>query len=139
MSNAVTMNADGSVTLNSGQVLRNVHRAGTCLGEHCPLHNPSEHAYRDLPLRFNGKHMYRVDGDELRVDPDDYEFSRSHYAILRNSARCRSCGVEIVSTTVHDLVSCACGSIFVDGGHEYLRYGGEIDLFLSTAVVIDER
>jgi hypothetical protein len=48
--------------------------------------------------------------------------------IVRNAARCRKCGDVIESTSVHDFVSCKCGSIFVDGGHEYLRRGGDLNL-----------
>lgn len=135
----VTINDDGSVTLSGGQVIRGSHVPGTCLGEHCPLHNPSEHAYRDLPLYFNGKHMYRSKGNLFYVDPDDYEFSRSHYAIIRNSAKCLACGDEVVSRNRHDYTSCSCGAIFVDGGNEYIRSGGDPEKFMSTAVVIDER
>lgn len=137
--NDVITNDDGSLTLSGGQVIYNAHREGTCFGEHCPLHNPSEHEYRYLPLRFNGKHMYRVDGEKLYVDPDDYDFSQSHYAILRNSAKCLHCGDEITSLYRHDYVTCVCRAIFVDGGNEYIRAGGKKGAFLSTAVVIDER
>ena len=41
--------------------------------------------------------------------------------ILRNSAKCRKCGVEIESTFRHDYVGCGCGAIAVDGGKSYLR------------------
>ena len=50
---------------------------------------------------------------------NDYT-SASRY-IVRNSARCRKCGVEIESKTVHNFVTCPCGSISVDGGREYIR------------------
>jgi len=45
--------------------------------------------------------------------------------ILRNAAKCKKCGDIIESRSVHDWVSCSCGAIFVDGGHQYLRRGGE--------------
>ena len=45
--------------------------------------------------------------------------------ILRNAARCRKCGIVIESKSVHDWRQCACGAIFVDGGQEYQRWGGE--------------
>lgn len=41
--------------------------------------------------------------------------------IIRNSAKCLSCGDEIESTHGHDFRSCRCGNICVDCGHEYLR------------------
>lgn len=33
-----------TVTLDSGQVLSNVHPEGQCLGDQCPIHRQSEHA-----------------------------------------------------------------------------------------------
>ena len=45
-------------------------------------------------------------------------------AILRNSARCRRCGDEIVSEHRHDFKWCSCRAIFVDGGTAYVRRGG---------------
>lgn len=41
--------------------------------------------------------------------------------ILRNSARCETCGEEIVSPSQHGFVSCSCGNLSVDGGQAYLR------------------
>lgn len=43
--------------------------------------------------------------------------------ILSNSAKCLKCGDTIYSAHRHDHKSCSCGSIFVDGGMEYLRHG----------------
>jgi hypothetical protein len=36
---------------------------------------------------------------------------------------CPKCEVEIYSRARHDLRSCRCGT-FIDGGFDYLRYGG---------------
>lgn len=56
--------------------------------------------------------------------------------IIRNAARCNECGDVIQSTHRHDFVACKCGSIFVDGGNEYLRAGGDKEdiefLYIST-------
>ena len=41
--------------------------------------------------------------------------------ILKNCIRCKHCGDIIESKHVHDYVSCKCGAVAVDGGHEYLR------------------
>ena len=41
--------------------------------------------------------------------------------IIRNRIRCRYCGDIIESHTTHDLKTCSCGSVSVDGGHDYLR------------------
>lgn len=37
------------VELESGQVLTGIHDEGRCAGEHCCIHNPSDHAMRDFP------------------------------------------------------------------------------------------
>jgi hypothetical protein len=55
--------------------------------------------------------------------------------IVRNAARCHECGGEVESRTRWDFVSCKCGSIFVDGGKEYLRRGGAgIDSYTDLSV-----
>ena len=41
--------------------------------------------------------------------------------IIRNAARCNHCGDVIESTYRHDFVTCSCGKVSVDGGHDYLR------------------
>jgi hypothetical protein len=43
--------------------------------------------------------------------------------IICNKAKCCKCGDIIESKHRHDFVSCKCGAIFVDGGHDYLRRG----------------
>lgn len=44
--------------------------------------------------------------------------------ILRNRAKCKTCGEEIESHFRHDYQVCSCGAIAVDGGHDYLRRAG---------------
>ena len=44
-------------------------------------------------------------------------------AILVNRAKCNRCGDIIESRHRHEFVTCSCGSIFVDGGTNYLRRG----------------
>lgn len=41
--------------------------------------------------------------------------------LLRNLARCDSCGDTIESTHRHDFVTCSCGGLSVDGGLAYAR------------------
>lgn len=41
-----------------------------------------------------------------------------------NKAKCKLCGDIIVSEYRHDFRYCKCGEIFVDGGKDYLRRGG---------------
>ena len=53
---------------------------------------------------------------------------RNERKILRNALRCTNCGDVIESRHRHDFVWCACGSVFTDGGREYIRRGGSFDL-----------
>lgn len=132
----VTVNDDRSVVFNSGQRLVSVHPAGTCLGEACPIHNPSDHELRGYPLFFNGRHMVRVVGRELFVDPDDFYFRTEKQAILRNSATCLVCGDMIVSKARHHMATCSCGNASVDGGAFYLRRGGNPETVMDTSIVV---
>jgi len=54
--------------------------------------------------------------------------------ILSNKGRCAKCGDVVESTFRHDFRWCSCGAIFVDGGTDYLRRGGDFEDFeeLST-------
>lgn len=59
--------------------------------------------------------------------------------IVRNSARCDSCGDEVESTDRHDFRYCGCGAIFVDGGRDYLRRGWRADAsYTDTSIEVDE-
>ncbi len=42
-----------------------------------------------------------------------------------NKIRCNKCGDEIESTHRHHYIECSCGAVFTDGGHDYLRRGGQ--------------
>ena len=55
--------------------------------------------------------------------------------IIRNSAHCNRCGAEIESRSRHDFQQCQCGAIFVDGGHDYLRRGGNKEDLVDTSIV----
>jgi len=61
--------------------------------------------------------------------------------ILTNKAKCMRCGDIIESKFRHDFVECSCGSIFVDGGKDYLRRGylekGE-DCFIELSEFMEE-
>jgi len=46
--------------------------------------------------------------------------------ILVNKARCRHCNTIVESVSRHHLAFCPCGKMFVDGGREYLRRGGDV-------------
>lgn len=44
--------------------------------------------------------------------------------IIRNAASCKLCGDTVESENRHDLRACSCQAMFVDGGRDYLRRGG---------------
>jgi hypothetical protein len=48
------------------------------------------------------------------------------------------CGDIIVSKHVHDFVQCRCSAIFVDGGMQYLRRGGEDEDFIDRSLLMDK-
>jgi len=50
-------------------------------------------------------------------------------SLERNRARCRKCKDVIESKFRHDFVTCKCGAISVDGGHDYQRLLGNINDF----------
>lgn len=54
--------------------------------------------------------------------------------ILLNKIRCKRCGDEIESTTVHDFKTCRCGAVSVDGGPCYLRRLGYPEDFEELSV-----
>ena len=41
--------------------------------------------------------------------------------IITNKAKCLLCGDIIESLSRHDFVTCKCGALSVDGGHDYIR------------------
>lgn len=43
--------------------------------------------------------------------------------ITINRIRCKNCDDLIENETVHDFKYCFCETVFVDGGHDYLRRG----------------
>jgi len=45
-----------------------------------------------------------------------------------NAIRCLQCLDVIQSRSTHDFVRCSCGSVFVDGGQDYQRVGGRLEL-----------
>lgn len=48
--------------------------------------------------------------------------------LRRNAARCINCNTTIESKHVHDFQWCPCKTIFVDGGLEHARRGGNLDM-----------
>lgn len=54
---------------------------------------------------------------------------KENKTIKVNKARCRKCDDVIESKFRHDFQSCSCGAIFVDGGLDYCRRGGNPEDF----------
>ena len=52
--------------------------------------------------------------------------------------KCLRCGDIIESKTRHDFVSCSCGAIFTDGGHDYIRRGFAPDVSIDDYVDLTE-
>lgn len=55
--------------------------------------------------------------------------------IIHNRAECAVCHEVIESTHVHDFVSCSGGHISVDGGKDYLRRCGKLELIIERSEV----
>jgi len=53
--------------------------------------------------------------------------------ITKNAVKCKKCGDVIESTYRHDFVTCSCGAISVDGGHDYLRRVGDLDGYIEMS------
>jgi hypothetical protein len=47
----------------------------------------------------------------------------------KNKVKCLKCSDIIESTYRHDFKYCKCGAIFVDGGSDYWRMGGDFAYF----------
>lgn len=56
--------------------------------------------------------------------------------IKTNKIKCKKCGDIIESTSVHDFKWCSCGTVAVDGGHEYLRRLGNEEDFEDLSHVM---
>jgi hypothetical protein len=104
---------------NSERVLERHHSEEQCVGEHCTLHNMSDHALRSFEQRWNGAFMERVAPDgAVWQDPDDTNQQKRP-----NAALCLGCGVLLYSRYRHDFKECECGNLMVDGGAAYIRRG----------------
>lgn len=110
--------------LSSGSIMRNIHTSENCFLEYCPIHNPSDHDLRHLPLNWVNGIFIRLSNEYengFTVDPDDYLYNNVETLIFQNSAFCRECNQEVISVHRHDYRSCSGGHIAVDGGQSYLR------------------
>jgi hypothetical protein len=59
--------------------------------------------------------------------------------IEMNSLRCKNCGDIIVSTYRHEMVTCLCGDISVDGGTDYCKISIKTDAkgYLTGRAILD--
>lgn len=65
-----------AIFLPDGTLLR-THAAHACRGNHCSIHNPSDHPLRDAPQLWDPrfKSIYRMcTHGVVHVDPDDFKF-----------------------------------------------------------------
>lgn len=53
--------------------------------------------------------------------------------LVVNAIKCRRCGDIIESKSLHDFVTCSCGSCSVDGGHDYARRCGEPGSYIELS------
>lgn len=137
-----------TATLSSGQVIHGFHKSIHCKGEFCPVHNPSNHEFRDSLLHFNFEKfiferivevvMDGVEETHYVPDPDDYNLNLNDgNMVYRNSIRCNQCGDEIESTNRHDMATCSCGAVSVDGGSSYQIIGGEPGSYANTSIMLE--
>lgn len=62
--------------------------------------------------------------------------------IVHNTCKCRKCGDKIESVHVHDFVRCTCGTIFTDGGRDYIRRGwsgGDMKDLIEDLTIYEEQ
>ena len=55
--------------------------------------------------------------------------------IVRNAIKCKHCGEVIESRHAHDFKTCKCGRVFVDGGRDYIRHGGNNEDYEDLSIV----
>ena len=60
--------------------------------------------------------------------------------IYRNAIRCKHCGETIESVSRWDFVTCKCGKVSVDGGHDYLkRCADSPDDYVEMSQVVPDK
>jgi hypothetical protein len=124
--------------LSGGQTIYSFHKSNQCLGDFCPVHNPSDHDLRGFDLHFNfmaGSFFRDVVG-EMVVDPDDYVLNETGQVIVINLISCNHCGDLVASTHRHDFHQCSCGTVAADGGSSYLRRMGSPGDYKELSVIV---
>lgn len=114
--------------LVGGELLSNVHPEGTCMDQHCTIHNPSDHHMRTWPMHFNhGSRQMERTCPHGQQHPDPDELNTNHIK-APNKVHCLNCDTVIQSMFRHDFVSCKCGyesqnGVTTDGGYDYFHFG----------------
>lgn len=57
--------------------------------------------------------------------------------IIKNIIRCKKCGDVIESKSVHDFKFCSCGSVAIDGGHDYLKRSGDSENIVELSEILE--
>ena len=55
--------------------------------------------------------------------------------ITVNAIRCPECGDTIYSRTRNDFRGCTCGSIFIDGGRDYMKVSAKPEIFKQLKTI----
>lgn len=91
-------------------------RADLCFDKPCPDSGWGVTVY-DRPLTEEEAKEYHLD----IISGPQPKPKHPMGVILHNRAKCLACGDILESTSVHDFVTCSCGNLSVDGGHDYLK------------------
>ena len=54
-----------------------------------------------------------------------------------NAVECSVCGYYVRSRNRHDMVTCKCGNVSVDGGSHYLKRSFQTDNFIDRSILFD--
>lgn len=68
----------------------------------------------------------------------EYMIKMKNKVIIYNQITCLECNTVLVSEHRHDYKTCSCpNETMIDGGHEYVRYGGKDLSKIETFTVYD--
>lgn len=96
----------------TGQKL-NVHEKKDCRGEHCVIHNPSDHHMKDYPTNWRPDRylMERICPHGVgHPDPDDIKFKMDNYMGGRFPE-------HIIASTIHGCDGCCIKEKSIEANH----------------------
>lgn len=76
---------------NSDEVLTFVHAEDACMGDHCTIHNMSDHSMRSFPQHWRADRgiMERICPHGIgHPDPDDYRVNQYEYERVHGCDGC---------------------------------------------------